>query len=53
MKAAADNAACQGYLFAGPQAAAMGAKCTTMLQPGVADDWAQIVTQAIGSNVLQ
>ena len=52
---AANNAACQGYLFAGPQAAAMnmGAQCTTALQPGVQDDWAQIVTQAISSNVLQ
>ena len=53
VKAAANNAACQGYLFAGPQAAAMGAQCTTTLPPGVADDWAALVNQAINSNVLQ
>jgi hypothetical protein len=51
--AAADNAACQGYLFAGTQAAQMGAQCTTALAPGVADDWAALVTQAINSNVLK
>ncbi|HEY6853500.1 MAG TPA: alpha/beta hydrolase domain-containing protein, partial [Gemmatimonadales bacterium] len=28
VKTAADNAACQGYLLAGPDAKAMGAKCT-------------------------
>src|SRR5262249_3580087 len=43
VKAAADNAACQGYLFAGPTAASMGAKCTTALQPGVDDGWATLV----------
>jgi hypothetical protein len=53
VKAAADNAACKGYLFAGAQAASMGALCTTTLQPGVADDWAGLVTQATNSNVLQ
>jgi hypothetical protein len=53
VKAAADNAACKGYLFAGPTAASMGAKCTTTLPPGVNDDWAQLVNQAISSNVLQ
>jgi hypothetical protein len=53
VRAAADNAACKGYLFAGAQAASMGAKCTTTLQPGVADDWAALVNQAINSNVLQ
>ena len=53
VKAAADNAACKGYLFAGPTAASMGAQCTTTLPPGVADDWAALVNQAIGSNVLQ
>src|SRR5438874_1497080 len=31
VKAAADNAACQGYLLAGPDAKAMGAKCTTSI----------------------
>ena len=53
VKAAADNAACQGYLNAGPAAALMGAKCTTALPAGVADDWASLVNQAIASNVLQ
>lgn len=53
VKAAADNAACQGYLNAGAQAALMGAKCTTALPASVADDWVQLVNQAIGSNVLQ
>jgi hypothetical protein len=53
VKAAADNAACQGYLFAGPTAAGMGAKCAGPLQPGVADDWAALVNQAIASDVLQ
>ena len=53
VRSAADNAACQGYLFAGAQAAAMGAACTTALQPGVADDWAALVTQAMNSNVLK
>ena len=53
VKAAADNAACKGYLLAGPQAAAMGAKCTAPIPPGFADDWVQVVTQAMASNVLQ
>ena len=54
VRAAADNAACQGYLFAGSQQAAMmGAKCTTTLPPGVADDWSELVNQAINSNVLK
>jgi hypothetical protein len=48
---AADNAACQGYLLAGPQAASMGAKCTTTIPPGFPDDWAVLVNQAIASNV--
>ena len=49
--AAADNAACQGYMFAGPAAALMGAKCTTILPAGVRDDWAYLVNQATASNV--
>jgi Alpha/beta hydrolase domain len=53
VKAAADNAACQGYLFAGSTAASMGAKCTTALQAGVNDDWATQVNRAINSDVLQ
>jgi hypothetical protein len=51
--AAANNAACLGYLNAGAQAASMGAACTTNLPPGVTDDWAQLVNQAITSDVLK
>jgi alpha/beta hydrolase family protein len=51
VKAAADNAACQGYLLAGPDAKAMGAKCTTSIPAGFPDDWAQLVTAAQNSNV--
>ena len=52
VRAAADNASCQGYLHAGATAASMGAKCTTALPAGVADDWANLVNQAIASDVL-
>jgi len=52
VKAAANNASCQSYLNAGSAAKTMGAKCTTDLQPGVADDWAALVQQAADSNVL-
>src|SRR5436309_2118261 len=51
VRKAADNAACQGYMFAGPAAALMGAKCTTALPAGVRDDWAYLVNQATASNV--
>ncbi|HET9727855.1 MAG TPA: alpha/beta hydrolase domain-containing protein, partial [Acidimicrobiia bacterium] len=52
VKAAADNAACQGYLVAGPAATAMGAKCAApSLAPGVNDDWASLVNEAMSSNV--
>ena len=51
VKAAADNAACRGYLLAGPAAAAMGAKCTTTIPAGFPDDWAALVTAAMASNV--
>src|SRR6185503_14155961 len=52
VRAAADNVACKDYLNAGPAAAAMGAKCSkASLPPGVADDWVQVVNQAIASNV--
>ena len=52
VKKAADNAACQGYLLAGPDAAAMGAKCTMPSIPaGFPDDWVAVVTQAMNSNV--
>jgi len=50
--AAANNAACQGYLLAGPAAAAMGAKCTMKIPAGFPDDWALLVNQAKDSNVL-
>jgi len=53
VRAAADNAACQGYLLAGPAAAAMGAKCTTAIPAGFPDDWAALVNAANASNVLQ
>jgi len=49
---AADNAACQGYLLAGPGTAQMHAKCTTTLPPGFADDWGALVQQAKDSDVL-
>ena len=52
VKAAANNAACQGYLLAGPAAAAMGAKCTMASIPaGFPDDWVALVTAATNSNV--
>jgi len=51
VRAAADNAACQGYLLAGPNAAAMGAKCTGPIPAGFPDDWAVLVNQAMASNV--
>ena len=50
---AANNAACKGYLLAGPQAALMGATCTTSIPTGFPDDWAAVVTGAMNSNVLQ
>src|SRR5437667_6543032 len=51
VRAAADNAACQGYLLAGPDAAAMRAKCTGPIPAGFPDDWAVLVNQAMASNV--
>ncbi|HEY2559638.1 MAG TPA: alpha/beta hydrolase domain-containing protein [Caldimonas sp.] len=53
VRAAADNAACKGYLNAGAAAASMGALCATALPPGAADDWASLVNQAIASDVLK
>ena len=53
VRAAADNAACKGYLNAGITAASMGALCTLALPAGVADDWANLVNQAIASDVLK
>jgi len=52
VKAAANNAACQGYLLAGTAAAAMGAKCTGPIPAGFGDDWATLVQQAADSDVL-
>jgi hypothetical protein len=51
VRAAADNAACTGYLLAGPAAAAMGAKCTSTIPTGFPDDWAALVSAAMASNV--
>ena len=51
VRAAADKAACAGYLLAGPAAAAMGAKCTADIPTGFPDDWAALVNAAIASNV--
>ena len=51
VRKAADNAACQGYLLAGPAAAAMGAKCTAPIPAGFPDDWAALVNAAMASNV--
>ena len=51
VRAAADNAACKGYLLAGPAAAAMGAKCTSTIPAGFPDDWAALVSAAMASNV--
>jgi hypothetical protein len=53
VRKAADNAACKGYLNAGITAASMGALCTVALPPGVPDDWANLVNQAIASDVLK
>jgi len=51
VKAAANNAACKGYMHAGPLAAVEGAQCTKTLPPGVADDWLALVNAAKASNV--
>ncbi|HYZ90169.1 MAG TPA: alpha/beta hydrolase domain-containing protein [Myxococcales bacterium] len=53
VRAAADNAACRGYLLAGPAAAAIGAKCTRAIPAGFPDDWAALVNQAMASDVLK
>src|SRR5437667_2502737 len=52
VKAAANNAACQGYLLAGTAAAAKGAECTGPIPAGFGDDWATLVQQAADSDVL-
>jgi len=38
-------------MLAGPQAASMGATCTTTIPAGFPDDWAVLVNQAMASNV--
>ena len=55
VRKAADNAACQGYLFAGggKDLEGIGPKCSTALQPGVNDDWQTLVNRAINSDVLK
>jgi hypothetical protein len=52
VRKAADNAACQGYLLAGSDAAKQGAKCTGPIPAGFPDDWVAVVQQARDSNVL-
>jgi len=55
VKAAADNAACQGYLLAGPatDTALDGSapKCPGTIPAGFTNDWKLLVNQAINSNV--
>jgi hypothetical protein len=52
VKAAADNAACKGYLLAaGPASDGSTPKCATSIPAGFPDDWAALVNQAIASNV--
>jgi hypothetical protein len=52
VKAAADNAACRGYLLAaGPAKDGSMPKCSTPIPVGFPDDWAALVNQAIDSNV--
>jgi len=52
VKAAANNAACQGYMNAkGPASDGSMPECQTTFPAGFADDWATLVNQAITSNV--
>jgi len=52
VRAAANNAACQGYLLAhGPDAQGNSPTCATNIPAGFPDDWAVLVNQAINSNV--
>jgi hypothetical protein len=52
VKAAADNAACGGYLLAaGPASDGSMPKCKTPIPTGFPDDWVALVNQAIASNV--
>ena len=50
--AAANDAACKGYLNAGPTAASMGATCSQPSLPlGTSDDWVAEVNNATASNI--
>src|SRR5438552_9066354 len=52
VKAAADNAACQGYMLAhGPASDGSMPRCQTTIPHGFPDDWAAVVNGAISSNV--
>jgi hypothetical protein len=51
VREAADNAACQGYLLAGAEAASLGARCPASIPAGFPDDWADLVKAAMASNV--
>src|SRR6266480_1058794 len=53
VKKAADNAACKGYLLAGPEAATDNttAKCSGSIPAGFPNDWKVLVDAAIASNV--
>jgi hypothetical protein len=52
VKAAADNAACRGYMLAaGPAKDGSMPKCSTPIPAGFPDDWVALVNQAIDSNV--
>jgi len=53
VRAAADNAACQGYLLAGPEPATDGttAKCSGPVPAGFPNDWKVLMDAAIASNV--
>ncbi len=52
VKAAADDAACQGYMLAqGPASDGSRPRCTVSFPAGFPDDWAAVVNQAINSNV--
>ncbi len=52
VKAAADNAACAGYLLAaGTASDGSMPKCTTTIPTGFRDDWVNLVNKAIASNV--
>ena len=53
VKKAADNAACKGYLLAGPEPATDNttAKCSGPIPAGFPNDWKALVDAAIASNV--